>query len=163
MGRVMAPYGVRGWLKIRPFTGEPQALLDYPTWWLAARGKGEALPQRILEGRMHSGLVVARIEGIETREHAATFSGSEVSVPRESLPEAEDDEVYWSDLAGCAVVNRDGETLGTVVEVQDNGAHPLLRLADPCGGERLIPFVPVYVLGVDLEAKRIDVDWNADY
>lgn len=163
MGRVAAPYGVRGWLKVQPFTGAVDALLDYATWWLAPRGRGEPEPHRLLEGREHSGQVIARLEGVATREEAAAFSGAEISVPREALPEAEDDEVYWSDLVGLAVVNRGGETLGTVESVRDNGAHPILRVVGAEGGERLIPFVPVYVKGVDLEANRIDVDWEVDY
>ncbi len=178
MGRVTAAYGVRGWIKVKPFTEAPEALLDYPTWWLAARGDGNALAHRVLEARMHSAFVIARLEGLDVREQAAVFTGAEVSVPRDQLPETEDDEVYWSDLADCEVFNRSGERLGKVAEVQGTAAHPLLRVrsdeaavegaegAVGTGGkatERLIPFVPAYVLGVDLEANRIDVDWEADY
>jgi 16S rRNA processing protein RimM len=158
---------------VKPFTQTPEALLDYPTWWLTARGGGKEMAHRVLEARMHSDLVIARLEGLETREQAAAFSGAEVSVPRDQLPETEDDEVYWSDLADCEVVNRNGERLGKVTDVQGTAAHPILRVArgDAAEGagargrgtEYLIPFVPAYVLGVDLEANRIDVDWETDY
>lgn len=171
MGRVAAAYGVRGWIKVKPFTEAPEALLDYPTWWLAARGSSKAVAHRVLERRMHSDLVIARLEGLDSREQAAAFNGADVCVPRDQLPEPEDDEVYWSDLAGCEVVNRNGERLGKVLEVQGTAAHPILRVASGKAGdglertrtEYLIPFVPAYVLGVDLEANRIDVDWEADY
>jgi len=166
MGRVAAAYGVRGWIKVKPFTEAPEALLDYPTWWLTARGGGRQSLHRVLESRMHSDFVVARLEGLDTREQAAAFKGGEVSVPRDQFPGTEDNEVYWSDLADCEVVNRNGERLGKVTEVQGTAAHPILRVASGEGGketERLIPFVPAYVLGVDLEANRIDVDWEADY
>jgi len=163
MGRIAAPYGVQGWLKVQPFTARVDALLDYPTWWLAARGHEEPAPHRLLEARQHAGLLVAKLEGIANREEAAAFSGAEVAVPNEALTEADDNEVYWSDLVGLAVVNRRGETLGTVTSVEDNGAHPILRVADAKGGERLIPMVTAFVEGVDLEAKRIDVDWLLEY
>ena len=174
MGRVAAAYGVRGWIKVKPFTGAPDALLGYPAWWLGVRAGGGEKAYRVLEARMHSDFVIARLEGLDSREQAAAFSGAEVLVPRDQLPETGDDEVYWSDLPGCEVVNRSGERLGTVVEVSGSGAHPLLRVAggDAAKGnagtdgkptEFLIPFVPAYVLGVDLEANRIEVDWEADY
>jgi 16S rRNA processing protein RimM len=174
MGRVSAPYGVRGWIKVKAFTEVPEALLDYPAWWLSVRGGGAA-KHRVLEARIHSDYVIAKLENLDSREQAATFKGAEVSVPRDQLPETEEDEVYWSDLAGCEVVNRNGERLGKVAEVQGMGAYPMLRVtsgeavnATEDGTRRketelLIPFVPAYVLGVDLEANRIDVDWDADY
>jgi 16S rRNA processing protein RimM len=170
MGRVTAAYGVRGWIKVKAFTEAPDTLLDYPTWWLKARGGG-ATPHRVLEARIHSDFVIARLESLDSREQAAALKGAEVSVPRDQLPETEDDEVYWSDLAGCEVVNRNGERLGKVAEVQGTAAHPLLLVTSgeavdgTVGKEtgRLIPFVPAFVLGVDLEAHRIDVDWEADY
>ena len=67
--------------------------------------------------------------------------------------------------SGLAVVNREGVVLGAVAEVIDNGAHPILRVrpADGAPGERLIPWVPAFVDAVDVAARRIDVDWPADF
>ena len=163
MGRVLAPYGVQGWLKLQPFTQVPAGLAEYRVWWLTGREQSKASPHRVLQARVHGSTVIAKLEGIESREQAATWNGATVSVPRDALPEAEDDEVYLSDLDGLAVVARDGTSLGTVAEVQDFGAHPVLRVVAAEGAERLIPFVDSVVLGVDLEAGRIEVDWEADY
>ena len=67
---------------------------------------------------------------MDTREQAAAFSGRRsVGAARRSCPKPADDEVYWSDLADCEVVNRNGERLGRVAEVQGTGAHPILRVA----------------------------------
>ncbi len=173
MGRVAAAYGVRGWVKVKPFTGTPDALLGYPTWWLTMRGGGKEVAHRVVEARMHSAYLIAKLEGLDSREQAAGLGGAEVAVPRSELPEAGDNEVYWSDLPDCEVVNRNGERLGKVVEVLGTAAHPILRVrcetAEGIGvgakgglAEQLIPFVPDYVLSVDLEANRIDVDWEAD-
>jgi len=89
--------------------------------------------------------------------------GAMVEVPRESLPREGDGEVYLADLPGCQVVNTKGVALGTVQDVEGFGAHPLLRVRDAGGTERLIPLVAAYVNGVDLEARLIEVDWEADY
>lgn len=168
MGRVIGPYGVRGWIKVRPFSESPEALVDYPRWWLLQGGTESA--RRVVDARMHGGVPIAHLEGVETREQAAALTGTEVAIRRDELPEIADDEVYWSDLPGCEVVNRKGERLGSVVEVQGMAAHPVLRVADDAvedaqraAVEHLIPLVPAYVLSVDLEAKRIEVDWERDY
>ena len=167
LGRVAAAYGVRGWIKVKPFTESPAALLDYATWWLTAKGSRTSHP--VVEARLHGASVVAKVEGVETREQAMALAGAEVSVPRAALPDAGDGEVYLSDLVDCEVVDRYGRHLGRVADVQDNPAHPILRVAGGDGGagvgrgaDRLIPFVPAYVLGVDLEANRIEVDWDVD-
>jgi 16S rRNA processing protein RimM len=163
MGRVAAAYGVSGWLKIQPFTSDPEALRGYETWWLSKPGHREQRPCRMVEARRHGAFLVAKLEGIDSREQAAAYRGTEIVVPRDALPEANEGEVYLSDLAGCAVVDREGRPLGIVAEVTDNGAQPILRVVSGEGDERLIPFVAAYVLEVDLEASRIGVDWEADY
>ena len=74
-------------------------------------------------------------------------------------------EIYWADLVGVAVVNREGVALGKVVAVQEYGAHPVMRVAPgpaEARSERLIPFVAAHVDEVDLPARRMVVDWQAD-
>ncbi len=164
MGRVLAPYGVRGWIKVAPYTDSPQALLGYTAWRMSMRGEHEPREFRVAEGRVHGRGAIARVEGVDTREAAALLRGSTIAVQREALPEPQADEVYLADLAGCAVVNRAGVALGTVQGVDDFGAHPILRVARREGeAERLIPLVDAYVANVDLGARVIEVDWEEDY
>jgi 16S rRNA processing protein RimM len=163
MGRVAAPYGVRGWMKVQPFTDATDALLDYPEWWIASDAKSGPAARRVVEGRAHSGGLVVKLEGVETREAAARFSGREVSVPRDALPPEADDEVYVGDLVGLDVVNRNGQALGRVQDVSASGAQPIMRVVATDGGERLIPFVAALVDEVDLLSSRIVVDWEIDY
>jgi 16S rRNA processing protein RimM len=164
VGRVATPYGVRGWLNVVPFTDAPEALLGFSAWRMTVRGEREPREFRVVEGKVHGDGVVARVEGIDTREQAALLRGSTVEVPRDALPAAGEDEVYLADLAGCLVVGKAGASLGRVRAVDGFGAHPVLRVApDEGGAERLIPLVPAYVVNVDLEARVIEVDWEADY
>jgi 16S rRNA processing protein RimM len=166
MGQILVPYGVRGWVKVRPLTETPGALLDHATWWVRpARGSTWREMLRIA-GRMHSGALLAEFAGVGTREAALALKGCDVGVPRAALPAAPKGEIYWADLVGLAVVNREGVPLGEVCGVTAHGAHPLLRVARPAaapGPERLIPYVPAIVDRVDPEAKRIVVDWGDDY
>ena len=163
MGRVAAPYGVKGWLKVVPLTSELETLLDHPKWWLRKYGS-EASWQAydVEEGKQHGATLVVQLAGLADRDAAARISGSEIGIPRDALPAAREGEIYWSDLVGLAVKNRQGVMLGTVAEVQDFGAHPVLRVSGE-DKQHLIPFVAAYVDSVDADAKRIDVDWQPDY
>lgn len=163
LGRVAAPFGVRGWVKVVPFTASAEALLDYPEWRMTPLGEREARAYRVLEGRVHGGAVVAALEGVATREQAARLRGATVAVPREAMPPADDGEVYLADLPGCRVVNARGVPLGEVVAVDGTGAQPLLRVAAEGRAQRLIPLVVPVVLGVDLAARVVEVDWEAEY
>jgi 16S rRNA processing protein RimM len=163
MGRIAAPHGVRGAIKVQPHSADPGALLGHPQWWVRRRvGSADWMPYRVLAGRQHAGVLVAELSGIESREAAGALRGADVGVPREALPPPGNDEYYRTDLIGMAVVNRAGQTLGEVIEFIDTGAHPILRVATGGGSERLIPWAGPYIDRVDVDARRIDVDWVAD-
>ncbi len=149
-GRVAGSYGVRGWVKV--VVDEPDVLARQPSWWLG----GVEFPVR--ETKPHSGTLLARLEGIDSPEQAKAFKGKAVSIPR---PEAGAGRYYWSDLVGLEVVNEQGVLLGVVKQMSSNGAHDVMEVA----GERtrLLPFVPAYVKQVDLQKRRIEVEWQADW
>jgi 16S rRNA processing protein RimM len=163
MGRLLAPFGIKGWVRLKPFTAAPETLLEYRTWWLApADGSGEWTRHKVTEAQMHGTAIIAAIEGIATREAAQALRGFVAGVPRALLPKSAPDEHYWSDLVGLAVVNRAGKVLGRVAGLLDTGAHPVLRVEGEAG-ERLIPMVPAYVDAIEPAAGRIVVDWQEDY
>jgi len=163
MGRIVAAHGVRGGIKVEPESEVPDALLAHETWQIRPARAATWREIRMTSARMHSGAVLAELAGVATRDEALTLRGAEVGVPRSALPRPKKHEIYWVDLEGLEVRNRDGALLGTVAEVVTHGAHPLLRVvraAESRGPERLIPYVPAIVDRVDLEGKRIDVDWG---
>ena len=149
-GRVAGSYGVRGWLKV--VVDEPEVLAGQRIWWLA----GTQYPVR--ETKVHSGTLLAKLEGIDNPERAKSFKGQAVSIPR---PEAGEGRYYWTDLLGLEVVNVQGVVLGVVKQMSSNGAHDVMEVA----GERtrLLPFVPAYVVNVDMQGRRIEVEWEADW
>jgi 16S rRNA processing protein RimM len=166
LGEVIGAYGVRGALKVRPFTEKPETLLRHATWWVRAMRERDWRAYEAAGGRLHSGALLVTLKGVDTRETALAMKGALVGVKRSALPVAGKDEYYWSDLTGFAVRNRDGVVLGEVSGLTEHGAHPLLRVARPAGEpgtERLIPFVSAIVDRVDVAARRIDVDWGEDF
>jgi 16S rRNA processing protein RimM len=166
MGQVLLPYGVKGWLRVRPHTEDPEGLLQYRSWWLRPAAGGGWREVEPLGGRLHSDTLLVQIAGIETPEAALALKGCDIGVSRGLLPNAGAGEIYQADLVGLEVVNRAGVVLGRVVEVADFGAHPLLRVTRAGAAateERLIPYVAAVVDAVDLAERRVVVDWGEDY
>ena len=177
VARVVDAWGVKGWIKLQPFAADPQALFSSRRWHVKAPAHaivGASIPPllHITHAKTHGGdMVVAAARELADRDAARALRGASVFVARSSFPTAADDEFYWVDLIGAAVVNRDGADLGRVVSLIDTGPHSVLcvRRADAAPdesdttAERLIPFVAAYVDRVDMAARRIEVDWGVDY
>lgn len=174
VGRVLGAWGVKGWIKVQPFSGDPQALFSSKRWYLIASGASLSVPTllRIIQARDQAGLVVAQARDIDDRNAAQALRGASVLVSRASFPSVSPDEHYWVDLIGLQVINRQSQVLGNVVGLMDTGAHSVLRVRSALVGEssgaaadieRLIPFVAAYVDEVDTAGGRIVVDWGLDY
>jgi 16S rRNA processing protein RimM len=165
VGRVLGAWGIKGWFKVQPFAAEPQALFSSKRWHLRAPdGPGKPPPPllRVTQSREHGDGVVACAQEAPDRAAAEALKGARIFIARSSFPTPPADEFYWVDLIGCVVVNRDGAELGAVADLLDTGAHSVLRV-ELGKAERLIPFVAAYVDHVDLQARRITVDWGLDF
>jgi len=156
MGRVAGSYGVGGWIRVQPYGAEPGGLAAYAQWRIGAVDYGVA------RTKLHSGSLLAKLAGIETREQALALKGKVVAVPRAALPEPEVGQFYWADLVGLEVVNSQGSVLGVVQGLFSNGAHDVMELTGD-RSTRLVPFLPAVVKRVDLEARRIEVEWGAEW
>jgi len=159
MGHVGVPFGVRGWVKVQTYTETSDSLLDYPVWWLGRNGQWREC--EVLACNEHPKALVAHLAGCDDREAALALRGSEVAVPRESLPQTADNEYYWADLIGLKVVNAEQHELGRVTGLLETGANDVLVVQGE--RERLIPFVAQVVLEVDMVAGTVQVDWDLDY
>ena len=179
MGRVTAPFGVKGWVKIYALTAQPGNLRNYPVWWV--RSDGDWREVNVVAAKVHGTMLVAQLAGIDSREAAAALKGLEIGVPREQMPDAASDEFYWADLIGLRVVNTEQHEFGRVVRVVQTGANDVLVVTDDNGKERgegnkpadstkrekareiLIPFIAGAIVKVDVAAGVIAVDWGRDY
>lgn len=183
VGRIVDAWGIQGGIKVQPFSSDPQALFSSRRWFLkppagpvpksVGKSPGAPLPQllKITQAREQGAVVVARAQEVVDRNAAEALRGARIFISRQSFPTTKDGEYYWIDLIGLAVVNREGQVLGTVTDLLDTGAHCVLRVQRPDApadakadeAERLIPFVDAYVDAVDLAGRRITVDWGLDY
>lgn len=185
VGQVAAAHGIRGWLKVRPYSRHGNALASAGTWWLMpaeAHASASSRAVRVLACRQGGSHLLAQVQGVTNRDQAEVLRGLTIWVPRASFPVPEDDEYYWVDLIGCFLYGAaDGcaALLGRVDEIFDNGAHAVLQVTlgeltdsgdfrvrlDSRGRPRheLVPFVAAHIQRVDLQARRIDSDWPVEF
>ena len=159
LGRLGAPYGIKGWLHIESHTDPKQALLKYRDWTLKF-ASGERSQRRLAEGRTHGEGLVARIEGVADRNAAALLTGARIEVQRAELPAPKKNEYYQADLVGMTVANLEGTALGTVSHFVDSAAGSLMVITG-AAEEYWVPARPQHLKKVDLEARTIEVDWPA--
>jgi 16S rRNA processing protein RimM len=165
LGRIVAPFGVHGWLRVHPFGDDPEAWRKMPQWWLSADVDAPAASWRVhgLEAvKLHGDGVVAKLAGIDDRDASEALGSCYFGAPRDALPPPAQDEYYWADLIGLAVVNMQDQPLGRVKSLIETGANQVLVVADG-ERERLLPFVEQVVKKVDVPGGVICADWGCDW
>ena len=151
VGRVAGAFGVRGEVRIRTFTDDPQALLAYRALKRADGSPGLTL----LSGRAAKDGLIARAEEIASKEDADALRGLELHAPRAALPEPEPDEFYLTDLIGLEAVGPDGALLGRVKGAPNFGAGDLLEIEPERGQSWLVAFTAETAPEVDVAGGRI--------
>ena len=162
LGHIKEAYGLQGWVRIHSYSTDTLALLEYDDWWLRSEAPGADQAWRkahIEEAGEHSGSVIARFVGVVERNGAVALRGTQVAVSRSQFEAPDENEYYWSDLIGMAVVNRAGETLGVVDTLQDLGPHQVIEVKREGKKNLLIPFVASYIDEVMVKDRVIRVDW----
>ncbi len=159
LGRITAPFGVRGWVKVISYTDPPEQILDYPAWRVDRR-EGGYRELRHLEGRRHGKGLAVRLAGVEDRDQALALAQQELWIERQELPPLKQGEYYRADLVGLEVVNLEGRVLGRVSHFLDAPASAIMVVAGE--KEYWLPLVARHLRGVDLEAGRVTVDWDPD-
>jgi len=165
LGRITAPFGIRGWVKVQAYGDRPDAWCEMPKWWLARNADAAATDWQTValqEASTHGKGLVAKFAAIDDRDAALALTGFYVGAPRQALPANAEDEYYWADLVGLEVVNQAGERLGRVRSLLESGANAVLCVGDG-EEERLLPFVAQVVRKVDVIGGLICVDWGKDW
>jgi 16S rRNA processing protein RimM len=130
VARVAGAFGVRGEVRITAFTEDPMALLQYGV----LRRENGAPALTLVTARAAKGGVVAKTVEITTPEQADSLRGLELFIPRDALPEPEEDEFYLADLIGLQARGLSGEPIGRIKAVQNFGAGDLLEIQPIKGG-----------------------------
>lgn len=158
VGRIGAPQGVSGAIRVTSSTEPPDNIERYRPWLVGQGDDFRQVEVIALTPRAHG--YVARLSGITGREQAQALSGLLVAVPRSALPELESGrEYYWRDLIGMTVKDTGGHLLGTVERLLETGAHDVLVIRGD-GGETLVPFADPFVVEVNTDGGCITVEWQ---
>ena len=152
VGRVQRPWGLRGELKVRPFTDFPQRFEPGARVFLA----GE--PRVVAASHWRSGSVYVRFDSVSNVTDAEALRGELLEVPEEERPAFTDGEYYIDEIEGCSVNTESGERLGTVREVLRPGANDVYVVARPGRRDLLVPAIADVIRHIDIAARRIVVD-----
>jgi len=130
VGQVAGGFGVRGEVRVTAYTADPMALMSYGVLLRADGSPGLTLTS----ARPEKNGVVGRAKEIATKEQADALRGLKLHIPRDRLPEPDDDEFYLTDLVGLEARDPSGAVLGAVKSVQNFGADDMLEIAPAAGG-----------------------------
>jgi 16S rRNA processing protein RimM len=151
IGKTVGTFGIKGELKISPYTESPDVFYQCDELFL------NGISFTVTRIRPHKRALLVALEGIDAPEPAREQVGKLVAIPRESLPPCEEDEYYWTDLIGMNVTTTAGVDLGTVDTIIRTGAHDVLVIWGD-RGEVLIPMIDHMVPTVSTERNTIEVD-----
>jgi 16S rRNA processing protein RimM len=157
MAVIGAPHGIRGELRVKTFTGDPQSLGDYGPLYA-----GDGRQFDIADIRPAKNVVVVRFKQVADRDAAEALNGVALYVDRAQLPDdLEEDEFYHADLIGLAVRDGDNEMLGRVSAFHNFGGGDIMEVELGLGQTVLVPFTRHAVPAVDLEGGTVTVDPQA--
>lgn len=155
VGALSGSFGVHGDVRLKSFCADPEAIADYTP---LTRRDGEVITTIVIKGQT-KGSLIARVDGITTKEQADGLNGMELYAQRDQLPSLPDDEFYHTDLVGLMTFDTGGAELGRVKAVQTNGSDDLLEIISPTHKDTvLVPFTAAIVPTVDLASGRIVLD-----
>ncbi len=159
IGKVGAPYGVKGWLKIHSFTDPKDNIVTYSPWQIEVAGRWQAI--EVSDIKQHGDGFIAHFNGYDDREIAKTLTNAHIGIEREQLASLDPGEYYWADLEGLTVIDQQGKTLGTVDRLIETGANDVLIVKEG-KKQHMLPYLPgEVVIDIDLENKVMRVNWEA--
>lgn len=151
VGRINQTWGLKGHVKVTPFTSNPERLVTGAELYVAGK------PTRVLESVSPQGYPIMQFAGHTTREAAERLRDELIEIDEDTLPELPADQYYVDDLQGLTVVSSTGDEIGELVEVLTTGANDVYVVRRPGEKDLLVPAIPDILLSVDLEARRMTI------
>jgi 16S rRNA processing protein RimM len=155
IGQIVAPFGVRGQVKLRAYTAHVEHLRRRIRSVYVGDERREYPLTGLIEHK--PGLLVLSLGGVSTREAAEELRGAEVAIRERDAAPLEDGEYFIHQLYGLAVVDEQGTEIGRVREVLETGANDVLVVARPDQPEALIPMIHDVVQDLDVAGGRVVV------
>ena len=147
-GEIVNTHGVRGEVKILPWTDDAEFLRRFKTFYIGGA------PYRVKSAFVHKGCLVAGLEGVDDVNAAMTFKGKTVCFARKDA-KLRRGEFFLADIMGARVVTEDGTEIGTLTDVIENPTQNVYVVTGAT--EHLIPAVPEFILKTDVDAGVLTV------
>jgi len=155
IGEIVAPFGVRGQVKVRAYTAQIEHLRRHIRSVYVGAERREYTLGKIIEHK--PGLLVIALGGVATRDAAEALRGQEIAIRESDAAPLEAGEYFIHQLYGLTVVAEDGATIGRVREVLETGANDVLVVARPDQSDALIPMIHDVVQNLDIPGGRVVV------
>lgn len=160
IGKIGKAHGVKGFVKIHSYTENPEDILQFDPWYIQIQGNWA--PIATLHKQNSGSLLLAQFEGYQSPEQVRPLINQEIAVPRHVLAAPLENQFYYSDLLGCDVYNLAECYLGQIIEVFENMGQDIIHVKGK--REYLIPFrLSSYIVSVNLDQRRLTVDWDEDF
>ena len=153
IGQITKPHGVRGEMRVKPYTDEPERFT-----WLDYLYVGETAPQKMAveQARAHQGMILLKLTAVTTRDAADALRGEWLMLPEDEALPLEEGEYYLYQLEGLAVITDEGEPLGSLTRIIETGANHVFVVQGE-SGELLLPDIAEVIQDIDFENGRMTV------
>ncbi len=152
VGRINGPWGLRGHVKVTPYTSNAERFRPDSVLLL------DGVPSRVLDVRRPKGYPCVQFEGYQDRTAADTLAGTIIEVDASELPELPEGEHYVYDLVGLDVVTTSGDAIGRLHEVLHTAANDVYLVRRPGAADALVPAIADVVVEVDIAGGRMVID-----
>ena len=152
IGKIVAPHGVRGDIRILPLTEKPDLFLDLE--YLLLEG-GKKLT--VKNARFQKRMILVTTKEVTSMNEAELLRDKNIYIKAEDLPELEEDEFYVADLVGIPVYDLEGKQIGTFKDSLSTGSNDVYIIAVPGAKDILVPALKEYFKEINLAEKRIVV------
>lgn len=154
VAKIGAAHGVRGEVRLWPFTEDPMAVINYGP----LTTKDGARQFEVARARAAKDHLVALLKGVADRDAAERLNGIELYIARDALPATDEGEYYHADLIGLAAIDPQGASIGTVTAIHNFGAGDIIEIAPNSGPSLMLPFTNAVVPTVDLAAGHVVIE-----
>ena len=152
IGKVLAPYGVQGDVRILPLTDFPDRFFHTSAVYL-----DNGTQATVTAARRHGRYLLLHFAGYDTPEAAAQLRGSLLRVPRAELVPLPPGHYYVFDIIGLSVYTADGRCRGTITDVLSTGSNDVYVVTPPAGKDLLVPALKQVVLSIDIDGGRMTI------
>ncbi|WP_093792043.1 ribosome maturation factor RimM [Sporomusa acidovorans] len=152
IGKIVAPHGVRGDVRILPLTDFPDRFLSLKAAFIDDLGQLE-----LESAKQHKKFVLLKFAGFNSMNDAERLRGKLIKIERKDVVKLPEGKYYIFDIIGLNVFTEDGELLGIITDVLQPGSNDVYVVKLQDKKELLIPAIKEVVKKVDIANKQMIV------